>query len=329
MSGEPTDRDAVLAGRLRLLATRIPGPPPSAEPVPVGVGSAILDEGSGRVVVLADGPGSASALGAALLLAAARGLQDIVALFDDPEQAGAAARRAAYLEPEPTVRLVDGADLVQVDPAPLPASVPATGPPEGFLELCRSAGLDPLCEGGTWRGEVLGLEVLRQSEAGIEVGVGRPDREAAAIMQGDLPTIVAAEAAAGAVRAQRHAGAGAHPLATLVRERWLRCDLVADPARIDLADLGEVDPVEAPAGLRNRAPAAAVGSGLAGERVLVVCSVGADPGLVPVAADLMARELPDRLVVALPDRDVMAPTVASVARLALPSEVVGLTPGWA
>jgi fused signal recognition particle receptor len=68
--------------------------------------------------------------------------------------------------------------------------------PEGFEDLCRGAGVDPVCEHGTWRGEVLGLEVVRATEAGFETGVGRFDREASALLHGDLPTSESLAAAA-------------------------------------------------------------------------------------------------------------------------------------
>jgi hypothetical protein len=62
--------------------------------------------------------------------------------------------------------------------------------------------------------------------------------------------------------------------------------------------------------------------------VLVVCSVGGDPDLVPVAADLVLREDPDRLIVVLPDRDVLPTLLAAVERLAVRSDVIGVRGGW-
>ncbi len=39
--------------------------------------------------------------------------------------------------------------------------VDAPPPPDGFVDLCLGVGVQPLVEHGIWRGEVLGLEVVR------------------------------------------------------------------------------------------------------------------------------------------------------------------------
>ena len=103
--------------------------------------------------------------------------------------------------------------------------------------------------------------------------------------------------AAAALPEARRAGAGAHPLATLARERWLRRDICASPGMVDLVDLVPVDPADERSSLRDPSPAPALGTGPEGERVLVVCSVGVDPRLLGAACELVLRERPDRVLV--------------------------------
>ena len=56
--------------------------------------------------------------------------------------------------------------------------------------------------------------------------------------------------------------------------------------------------------------------------------VGVDVAVVPAAADLVLREDPDRVVVAMPPRDVLGPVERAVARLARPAKVVGVPGSW-
>ncbi len=325
MGLDPEQRASLLGAKLRVLATDL-GLPCAGEPVALGGGSAIIEVGT--VVALAGDDIPERTLGGALLLAARHDAARLVLFHDDSEIASIDARRATALDPAPEVRLVVGTGSEAAEPA---AVLPPGEPPpipDRFEDLCRGAGVEPIVEYGIWRGEVLGLEVVRATDAGFETGVGRFDREASALLHGDLPTTESLAAAADQVRAQRREGAGAHPLATLARERWLRHDLLADPGRVGLADLTAVDPAVERGGLRAPAPAPAVGTGPDDERVLVVCSVGVDTELVPATADLVLREQPDRVIVVVPSRDVMAPVEEAVARMAVQATIVGVEGGW-
>jgi hypothetical protein len=71
-----------------------------------------------------------------------------------------------------------------------------------------------------------------------------------------------------------------------------------------------------------------MGTGPDGERVLVVCSVGVDPCVVSAAAELVLRESPDRIVVALPSRDVLPAVERALARLVVPTSILGVACGW-
>ncbi|MDG2427112.1 MAG: hypothetical protein P8M16_01680 [Acidimicrobiales bacterium] len=293
-----------------------------------------------RLWTLASAETPEAALGSGLFRAGLHGdSTPLTVCFDDPVEAAEAARRATALEPSPEVCHVDGDSLVVAAPREdLPYSkdeYPVEFARE-FHDLCRSGGVDPVLEHGTWLGEVLGLEVVRavaQSRLGgrpvIEVGIGRFDREAGVLMRGSKSDAEALVEAADLVRVQRHSGAGAHPLATLARERWMRWDVCAHPESLGLIELVPIDPADKRLNLRDPSPAPAIGTGPDGGRVLVVCSVGVDPRLISAAAELVLRETPDRVVVVLPVRDVMAPVERVVARLRIPALVVGLRGSWA
>ena len=165
----------------------------------------------------------------------------------------------------------------------------SVSPPEQALDLVgtlREAELDIVIEHGEVRGEIAGLEVarvvVRDGDARIEVGVGRNDREAFAMVHGDVPT---ADALAGVVDAGAPAPArpaiSTHPLARLAPERWLRSTwfvsrLWSAPRRLeaDRADVAPREPEGSLAGHRRRATTD-------DEPVVVACSVGVDLDLVP------------------------------------------------
>ena len=325
----PSDRGtALLSARLVSLASELTGLKTAVEPVLTGTGAALVDEDANRIVFLASPENPSRALGSLLLLAARHQLDEAVIIYDDPSAAAVAARRAKVIKPTPTIRLADGPVLRHVDAAPLPEPPPPLEPPADFIDLCRQADVDPIQESGIWRGEVLGLEVARAAGSGIEIGVGRLDREAGIVLHADRPQVENLASVAETVRSHRRNGAGSHPLATLVRERWLRHDLATDPSALGLVSLAAVDPAESPDGLRHSVPAAATGVDTDGNRVLLTCSVGVDPDLVPAVADLVLREDPDRLIVVMPTWEILPTMVAAIGRVAVRSDVIGVKGGW-
>lgn len=347
MALDPERRTALRGTKLRALVAEATG----GASVPEPDGDHLFDGTRLWTLASEDEPGSA--LGAGLLRAGLHGdATPLTVCFDDASEAALATRRVTALEPTPEVRHVDGRSLVAVAPADETDPAVDTSP-DGFAvefdDLCRSVGVKPILEHGTWRGEVLGLEVVRAVDGSdpmtsepaegpsgslsgarpmIEVGVGRFDREAGVLMRAGRSDAEALAAAADLVRAQRRPGAGAHPLATLARERWMRQDLCTHPELLDLVDLAPVDPADERLNLRDPAPAPAMGSDADGGRVLLICSVGVDPHLVSAAAELVLREVPDRVVVALPTRDVMTPVERAIARLRVPTAVVGVACSW-
>jgi hypothetical protein len=219
---------------------------------------------------------------------------------------GVAARRAALLRDAPSVWHIDDRALAPVPPAPRPDRAPPPGADE-LVPLLRDAGLEVVTEHGVVSGEIRGLSVatIVADDAGrarLAVGVGRLDQEATDLLHADLPLYETLANAIDEVRVHRHSGAPPHPVNRLARERWLRTQVVADPGLVGLDTLAAVEPSEPRANLREAVPAAAVGAA-GGTRVLVLCSVGIDLELVPIAADLVERERVARVVFALPARD--------------------------
>lgn len=234
------------------------------------------------------------------------------------------------------------ATSVPIEPSPLPDVLPGVAS-DDLLDPMRLHDLEIVVEQGIVRGEVLGLEVARivvwPEELGgdgalhLEAGVGRFDRDAAAaVHQGESP-IAALERAVGTVREHRYPGAPPHPLSLLARERWLRATLVADPSPVGATELAPVETTVVRDNVRDPSPAAALGRDESGP-VVVVCGIGADLDLVPVAADTRALHSPQaRLVLAVPERDLLPITEQLAALVVGPDgapapEVVGVAEPW-
>ena len=95
----------------------------------------------------------------------------------------------------------------------------------------------------------------------------------------------------------------------LVRERWLRSVLVADPALVGATELHPVGSAVPRANLTEAGVASAVGVDAAGVPVVVTCSVGVDLDAVPSAADDRLAHAPDaRLLLVVPAADAAAIT---------------------
>lgn len=331
-------RRAKLAGlRRSLLAGTVDEADGVAEPVELGALTA--SHGGGIATVLVE-DGGAAPVGAAVLWAGRRETRRLALFVDD--DAGVTARLAGYFSTDDRpveVRRVEAAGSVPAEPEPLVA--PPSGPDDGaeLVALLRAEGLEVVVEHGVITGELLGLEVARlvrwPSEVGgddelhLEAGVGRFDRDAVAAVHPDEPPAESLARTVAAVRRHRHPGAPTHPLQRLARERWLRADLLADPAPVGARWL---EPVSTPlerGGLRDVHPAAAVGEDVDGEPLVVVCSTGIDPALVPHAADVRALHSPGaQLVLALPERDVHPATERLAASLRSPASLVAVPVGW-
>lgn len=323
---DPERRAALLAAKLGALARENLGL--DGEPATFGGGAALV-AGPTAVVLVDERP--ERGLGPALAWAERQGVDDLHVIVDDA--AGRLARQAAWFRSPPTVWWARGRELHRVEPEPhLPVPAP---PPEALAlaEAIEAAGATVVVEHGVVTGEVLGLEVARVTGSGdtvaLEVGIGRHDREAFAIIHGDLPTGEALAGVVESVRRDRRAANPASPLHRLAQERWLREALLARPDLVGAVALERHQgPLPRP-NVKDPWPAVLTGVGADGGEVVVVCSVGVDLDLVPFASDARATAVPDaRLVLALPERDAIAPTRRLAARLLEPAEVVTVGDGW-
>ncbi len=272
------------------------------------------------------------ALGRALAWARQKDASSVSVVTTDEAAAGILARRAAYFAEPPRVFVADGRALRPAVPAPLepePAVPPAV---LGLVPVIEAAGAVPMVEHGVLVGEVAGLEVCRATldpatgAARLAVGVGAHDREAFALVHGDIPTVEALAGVVASVAQHRRPGAPTHPLNRLGAERLLRWRLIEDPALVDAAVLAAAPPPVPRDNLKDAVPCVATGIDEAGVSLVVVCSVGIDLDLVPFAADARAATGPAgaRLVLAVPARDAHPVTLALAARLREPASLVAL-----
>jgi hypothetical protein len=244
------------------------------------------------------------------------------------------ARQAQQFDPAPRIWAIGREGLEPVAAAPYPEHlVPPPGSAEQIL-LLEQAGLEVVLEHGVVLGELRGLEVARVTVADdghteLQVGVGRFDQDASALMQADLTRPDALDRVVGLIGPLRSPDAEPHPVNRLARERWLRWQLLSDPSLVGLAELEPIDATEPRGGLRERAIAAALGTRDDGSQVVVVASEGADLDIVPRAADTRAWHAPEAdLLVVLPTGNVHPVTARLAERLVRPARVLDVAPGW-
>jgi hypothetical protein len=305
-------------------------PEPDLVSVPAG-NSAALRVGDDLWVYPAGEAERALGRALVLLVRQAPAVLHLVLDVDSPLDA----RRAAIFNRPVRVWRVDGTELVPVVAVPLasPADPPAGSSVGALVGMLEEAGVDVVVEHGVIIGEVRGLEVARvrvddEGQCNLDIGVGRFDQEAAALIHGDKPTAVALADAASLVRGLRVREGAPHPVNRLARERWLRAQLLVDPGLIGLDELAPISPPMARRNVKDPAPAAAIGVAGNGEIVLVVCTVGVDLDWVPIAADLVSRERPDRIIAVLPQRDLLPVQRELAALLPVPVNLVALEGDW-
>jgi hypothetical protein len=292
---------------------------------------AVVHDGTDAAILLpaASDADPGAGLGPALAWAAKAGLPGELHLMVDGPGAGVVARRAAYFDRPPHVWQVHAAELERAEAEPFPPLSEPSGADLSAIEPLRAAGADLVVEHGVVMAEILGLEVGRVVNGVLELGVGKHDRAAAAVMEVVHSPDDMLEAIVGAVRRHRHPGARPHLLNRLARQRWLRASLVADPARVGASSLVPVEPAFARPNLVTPVPAIARGFDDNGRPLVVACSVGVDLDLVPVAADARGRDLPDaELVLVTPPRDQYPVVRGLAARLRSPARMVALDGDW-
>lgn len=291
-------------------------------------GGAALVRGDTAWVLLDDAPQRGLGPALAWALQQGAGALDLVAATETETLA----RRASQFAPAPTVWRLEGRQLVLAAAGPLPPAPSLDRRLVPFVELITAAGAWPIVEHGELTGEVAGLEVCRgtiDTDTGVarlEVGVGRHDREAFALLHGDVPPLTALADVVRKVAPHRRVDADPHPLNRLVPERLLRVRLIDQPGLVGARQLRPAAPPVRREGVKPMTPAVCVGEDLDGRSMVVVTSVGIDLDLVPFAADArLAHGNGDaRLVLAVPRRDDHPVTRRLAARLAQPAEVIGL-----
>ncbi|MET0145600.1 MAG: hypothetical protein ABW328_12570 [Ilumatobacteraceae bacterium] len=291
---------------------------------------AALVESDTAWVLLEDAPDHG--LGAAVAWAVRHGATRVQVLAG--RDTGLLARRAAGLRIPVTVWHVEGRSLLPAVVEP-PVIAPAARPEHlTLIPTIVVAGATPVVEHGVVTGEVRGLEVCRVVDdphggaVRLEVGVGAHDREAFAIIHGDVPTPDALAGVVQAVADHRRPDAPAHPLHRLAPERLLRWQVEQDPSALGLATLVPIPPPVPRPNVKDRVPCSAIGRRDDGRRVLVVCSVGVDLDLVPYAIDARLSALQEdtgpgaegvgEVWLVMPPRD-LVPVTVELAALAEPA----------
>ncbi|MCO5313478.1 MAG: hypothetical protein M9952_11165 [Microthrixaceae bacterium] len=312
---------------------------------PFGVGAALATR-SGLVAFLIEEADRRS-LGGALVWALRQraslpGPIRVVVIVDaDEPTAGHLAREATWFDVPVAVERIVGTASVPVAAAPFEDRGEAVEIPGeihalvvGEVDDAASSGhrdVDVVVEWGVLRVEVLGLEVARvvpgDSAGGVrlEIGIGKFDREIAAMMHAEVPPATALHNAVEIVRTYRHAAAALHPLRDLVAERWLRQIALADPSLVGARELFPIDSTLQPQSLRESQPASASGVAADGSPIIAVFGAGVDLDIVPHAADTRALHDPDAtLIIVMPQRNILAPVVAVADALVSPARFVNL-----
>ncbi len=298
---------------------------PTAQGFPSG---AYVVDGDHLVVYRHDD--AALVLGPALLIAGKQRCTQVSILVgsSDASGAGLCARQTTQLSTDVSVFVVDGKDISPAVPTPDPGALACEADSEAFRREVASHGLETVVEAGLVRGELLGLEVARFEHGAIQVGVGRFDREAGAMIRGTGATDDALGDAIALVRPLRQAGALSHPLNRLARERWLRSVAMQDPSLLHLASIESVETVAERVNLLDPFVAGALGLDADGASVVVGFAAGVDTTAISHVADLVARHNPQRVVVAMPSDDLLASLTAVFDHLRVPTSVIGMAAPW-
>jgi hypothetical protein len=249
------------------------------------------------------------------------------------------ARRATEFSLPIGVWTLDGRNLVAVNPAAQPRPRAADPAHLALAADIEAAGATVVVEHGVVAGEVRGLEVCRvvgRTDGGgvaLEVGVGPHDREAFAVIHGDVPTAAALAGVVAAVVAARSPDAPGHPLNRLAPERQLRWRLEQEPWLVGMESVRHAQPPVPRRGLKHRAPCTAVGHHLDGTPAVIVCSVGVDLDVIPYAADARLAAgvgagggSPTETVVVVPERDLLPVTRELANQLGHSVSLVALSP---
>ncbi len=236
---------------------------------------------------------------------------------------GLLARRAAAVTLPVDVWHVEDRTLLPALAEPL-APPPEPAPAHlALVPVIEAGGATPSVEHGVVTGEVRGLEVCRVVDdphtgaVRLEVGVGAHDREAFAIVHGDVPTVEALAGVVAAVAEHRRPDGPPHPLNRLAPERLLRWRLQEDPSLLGLAAVEPIQPPVSRPGIKDRAACSALGRQDSGPDVLVVCTGGGDLDVIPYAIDARLHQPGVDEVLVVGDERNLLPIIADLAALAV------------
>ncbi len=305
--------DADLERRSRLLSLKLRAlvrdhlglaSDPEGTPEVFGLGAAFVT--SDATWVLIDGE-SSRALGP--VLAWTSRFEKPVHLLVERDS-GIIARRAQFFTSSITVWHVDDRSLLPAVAEPHLPVVEAKPEHVAMMDLIASSGADALIEHGIVVGEVRGLEMCRvvddntTGESRLEVGMGVNDREAFAMVHGELPKEEALRNVIEAVAVHREPDAMVHPFNQFGAERMHRWRALNDPASIGFANLSPADPPVRRTNLKDAVPCVALGATLAGEASVAVFVQGIDLDVVPFAVDAASRCGVHRAVVVARAKDI-------------------------
>ena len=270
-------------------------------------------------------------LGGVVVLAQRHGCTEVNLLGD--MLTGDDARRASRSMIPIRVWSIAGRVLTSVDPVDHVAPDAASAEALAFESTIVAAGADPVIEHGVLRAEVRGLEVARtqidpyDGITRLEVGVGRHDRLAQAMMNQGQDPALSLRHAVESVLVHRRSGASSHPANQIAVSRWLRYVVAAHPEWVGCTALTLLQSAEAPQ-LKRLSAALLLGDSDAGPTV-VACSVGVDLDAAIDAVDAGVFLGASRVVLCLPETFNL-PAVRIVAgALILAVEVVVVAADWA
>jgi hypothetical protein len=277
---------------------------PQGTPEVFSLGAAFLTDDA--VWILIDGDAS-RALGPTIAWAS-RHNRDIHVLVE--KDSGILARRAAFFSSSISVWHVDEKSLLPAVAEPHLPIVEAEPEHLALLPLIASSGADGVVEHGVVVGEVSGLEMCRvvndsvTGEARLEVGMGVNDREAFAMVHGEMPTEQALRNVIEAVQVHREPGAMVHPFNQFGAERLHRWRALQDPGSIGFVDLQPADPPIKRTNLKDPVPCVAIGTLNGGQRAVAAFVNGIDLDVVPFALDAADMHGVENVVIAIRQRDV-------------------------
>lgn len=277
---------------------------PQGTPEVFSLGAAFLTDDA--VWTLIDGD-AARALGPTLAWAS-RHERHIHILVE--KDSGVVARRAAFFNHSISVWHVDEKSLLPAVPEPHLPSVEASPGHRELIPLISSSGADALVEHGVVVGEVRGLEMCRvvtdsvSGEARLEVGMGVNDREAFAMVHGELPTEQALRNVIEAVQVHREPGAMVHPFNQFGAERLHRWRAIQDPRSIGFLQLVPADPPVKRTNLKDPVPCVALGALENGQSAVATFVHGIDLDVVPFALDAADMHGVSNVVIAIRQRDI-------------------------